>query len=354
VRFQALRQFTTLGDDWPLDFVPLAPNADGGMNVLAAAIAPELVEHIRKACTGAGVHVSRLVLRPFAAAALLQDQLGDGKCRMIVDLVQDEADLTVLIGPQVIFPRTVRLPAVSEAEILARVLGEGRRTIIAAQNAWRPACRRGRHLWRRPAPRRPEATARKSYRCRSRWLILRPVRGRLAARKPDFPGTFAPLLGMLLDEAAATGHGTPFSTSQEATAPQSAAHVDRGQRGIAAVVLLGLGGVWWHQEPRRPDSHAVQAHGPGKLAGRPLREDGRFRPLCPPDDRSMNCGSFRKVSASGRALVEELTASFEPKGGSCRRRRRSEGRIREIEESPRRVASDRRDRHVFDPEAAGS
>src|SRR3954468_2882863 len=32
VRLQAVRQFTTLGDEWPLDFVPLEANKDGGMN----------------------------------------------------------------------------------------------------------------------------------------------------------------------------------------------------------------------------------------------------------------------------------------------------------------------------------
>src|SRR5947207_2651893 len=64
VRFQAVRQFTTLGDDWPLDFVPLGPNADGGMNVLAAAIAPDLLEQIRKDCAAASVTVTPLVLRP--------------------------------------------------------------------------------------------------------------------------------------------------------------------------------------------------------------------------------------------------------------------------------------------------
>src|SRR6185295_11066929 len=75
VRFQAVRSFTTFGDEWPLDFVPLEPNADGGMNVLAAAIAPDLLEQIRKDCTAAGITLSRLVLRPFAAAALLREQL---------------------------------------------------------------------------------------------------------------------------------------------------------------------------------------------------------------------------------------------------------------------------------------
>src|SRR5262249_47469866 len=135
VRFQAVRQFTTLGDDWPLDFVPLAPNADGGMNVLAAAIAPDLLKQIQKDCATAGITIGQLVLRPFAAAALLKGAAEDGKCRMIVDLLRDEADLTVLIGSQVIFPRTVRLPTVAEGEVLARALvAEGRRTMIAAQN----------------------------------------------------------------------------------------------------------------------------------------------------------------------------------------------------------------------------
>ncbi|MCI0360423.1 MAG: hypothetical protein L0211_18255, partial [Planctomycetaceae bacterium] len=135
VRFQALRQFTSLADDWPLDFVPLSPSSDGGSNVLAAAIAPDLVSQIRQTTSAANLHLKRLVLRPFAAASLLKAEAADGKCRMVVDLLRDDADLTVLIGEQVIFPRTVRLPATDDAETLARaLLGEGRRTIIAAQN----------------------------------------------------------------------------------------------------------------------------------------------------------------------------------------------------------------------------
>ena len=103
--------------------------------MLAAAIAAGPARADSQGLLRRGHHVSRLVLRPFAAAALLKDQLDDGKCRMIVDLLRDEADLTVLIGPQVIFPRTVRLPAINDADVLARtLLAEGRRTMIAAQN----------------------------------------------------------------------------------------------------------------------------------------------------------------------------------------------------------------------------
>src|SRR5439155_3949304 len=207
VRFQAVRSFTTFGEEWPLDFVPLEPNADGGMNVLAAAISPDLLEHIRKDCSTAGITISRLVLRPFAAAALLRDQLNDGKCRMIVDLLRDDADLTVLIGSQVIFPRTIRLPMVSEADVLARtLLGEGRRTMIAAQNQL--GGRRveevvifgdGQHHTTLKQLLEKELSLPVQLLDpfeRVEWADAR-------VKKPEFPGTFAPLLGMMLDEATA-------------------------------------------------------------------------------------------------------------------------------------------------------
>ncbi|MCH7729343.1 MAG: hypothetical protein IH991_23130 [Planctomycetes bacterium] len=42
VRFQALREFTALDDDWALDYIPLGTQAEG-VNVLAAAISPDLI-----------------------------------------------------------------------------------------------------------------------------------------------------------------------------------------------------------------------------------------------------------------------------------------------------------------------
>lgn len=250
VRFQAVRSFTTFGDEWPLDFVPLEPNADGGMNVLAAAIAPDLLEQIRKECTAAGIVLSRLVLRPFAAAALLKGQLNDGKCRMIVDLLRDDADLTVLIGSQVIFPRTVRLPTVSDADVLARaLLAEGRRTMIAAQNQL--GGRKveeviifgdGQH----------HGTLKQLL---EKELSL-PVQlvdpfehvewADPRAKKPEYPGTFAPLLGMMLDEATATAPVIDFLHPRKKKPPPNyrrqylyAAAV------VAAALLLGLGYTQW-------------------------------------------------------------------------------------------------------------
>jgi Tfp pilus assembly PilM family ATPase len=249
VRFQALRQFTTLGDDWPLDFVPLGPNADGGQNVLAAAIAPDLVEQIRKTAAAASVSVSRLVLRPFAAASLLKGQLDDGKCRMIVDLLRDEADMTVLLGPQVIFPRTVRLPTVPDPEALARaLLAEGRRTMIAAQNQL--GGRKveevvifgdGRHH-----------SSLKQLLEKELSLTVRLIdpfesvewADRSAAGKLEYPGTFAPLVGMLQSAAAETRPDLDFLHPRKKAEPPNRRRTYYLAAGAAAAItLLGIGWI---------------------------------------------------------------------------------------------------------------
>ena len=250
VRFQALRQFTTLGEDWPLDFVPLSPNADGGMNVLAAAISPELVEQIRKACATANLTVRRLVLRPFAAASLLQQELADGKCRMIIDLLQDEADLTVLIGPQVIFPRTVRLPTLTEPEALARaVLGESRRTMIAAQNQL--GGRRveeviifgdGAHH----SVLKQLLEKELSLEVRLVDPLERVEWSDARAERPELPGTFAPLMGLLGDEAAGRPPALDFlHPRRRPEPPNQRRRLVMAAAAVGAVLLLGFGWLQW-------------------------------------------------------------------------------------------------------------
>ena len=65
VRFQAVRQFSALGDDWPLDFFPIdQQRPDLPRSVLAAAISPELVAQIQQNCAAAELKLRRLVLRP--------------------------------------------------------------------------------------------------------------------------------------------------------------------------------------------------------------------------------------------------------------------------------------------------
>jgi hypothetical protein len=186
------------------------------------------------------------VLRPFAAAALLQQQLDDGKCRMIVDLLRDDADLSVLIGPQVIFPRTVRLPAVSDSEALGRaLLAEGRRTMIAAQNQL--GGRRveevvifgdGQHHGSLKQLLESELSV--TVRLVDPFERVELTEQARAAR-PEFPGTFAPLLGMLQDEAAGRPPVIDFLHPRKRPEPpnQLRKYLLAGAA-VAALVLVGV------------------------------------------------------------------------------------------------------------------
>jgi Tfp pilus assembly PilM family ATPase len=328
VRFQAMRQFTSLGDEWPLDFVPLSPNADGGSNVLAAAISPDLVQQIRQTCTAASVSLSRLVLRPFAAASLIKGEAADDKCRMVVDLLGDDADLTVLIGEQVIFPRTVRLPAAAEPENLARaLLVEGRRTIIAAQNQL--------------GGRRVEEVVifgdglhHSSVKQLLEKELSLPVKlidpfdkiewaEASRARKPEFPGTFAPLLGMLLDEASGAAHAIDFLHVRKRPVPANRRRTLLAA-GIAAaaVLLLGLFAIQWQlwsldDQIRALQSRRNEQEKLAKAGAKPLADAAKLDlfargELIWLDELSLASENF---PAAGTAQVDNLTAQFVPREG---------------------------------------
>jgi Tfp pilus assembly PilM family ATPase len=373
VRFQAMRQFTSLAEDWPLDFVPLSPNADGGSNVLAAAIAPELVTQIRQTCDAAHLRLSRLVLRPFAAASLIKAEAADDKCRMVVDLLGDDADLTVLIGQQVIFPRTVRLPAAAEPEVLARaLLGEGRRTIIAAQNQL--GGRRveevvifddGLH----------HSTVKQVL---ERELSL-PVKlvdpfdkvqwaEGTRSRKPEFPGTFAPLLGMLLDEdagpvAGVSAHAIDFLHPRKRPPPPNRRRtMIIAAAAVAAVVLLGLGAIQWQlrsldAEIRTLGRERADQEKLAKSSAKPREEAEKLDRFSRGDviwlDALERMSS--KAPPPNQLMLEDMTANYVPSGGgkvNFNAHTDNEARIRQIEEMVRsanhKVASSD---IVIDPEA---
>ncbi|MHB1034231.1 MAG: type IV pilus biogenesis protein PilM [Pirellulales bacterium] len=253
VRFQAMREFNTLGEDWPLDFLPITGSAEEPRNVLAATIAPELVEQIQSTCQTAGLKPVRLVLRPCPAASLLLKRLGGGEeqVRLLIDVLAEEADLTVIVGSKVVFLRTTRLPGdvFASPEQSGILVAEVRRTIAAVQNqlGGRPVeaiylCGSGRD--------HTELAERLTQELTLPSHVFDPfagldLEGELLAGLPENPGQFAPLLGMLLDEADGTPHAFDFLHPRRRPEPPS-----RGKRaalvgGIAVAVALVAGlGLW--------------------------------------------------------------------------------------------------------------
>ena len=327
VRFQAMRQFTTLADEWPLDFVPLAPNADGGMNVLAAAISPDLLAQIRKDCHAAGITISRLVLRPFAAAALLKSELTDSKCRMIVDLLSEEADLTVVIGPDVIFPRTVRLPSVTDTEVLGRtLLAEGRRTMIAAQNQLG-----GRKVdeviifgdGEHHAVLKQLLEKELSRDVRLVDPLQKVELEDARAKRPEYPGAFAPLVGMMLEEAAGTPPVLDFLHPRKRPAPpdKKRAFLIAGAA-IAAVLLLAFGYLQWSlwtldSQITQLRAARTSAEKASKESAKPIKDAETLDAFAAGDVTWLDELSrlSQKLPPPEQVQIGELTAQMVPKTG---------------------------------------
>jgi Tfp pilus assembly PilM family ATPase len=136
VRFQAEREFTALGTEAALDYIPLAGDSQTPHQVLAIALSPAGVTEVRELCEPLGLEPDRIAIRACAAGALVHRSgvIDAGKVALVVNPLTDEADLTVQSGEQVFLMRTVRLPEASHGEGRQRaLLGEIRRTVAAAR-----------------------------------------------------------------------------------------------------------------------------------------------------------------------------------------------------------------------------
>ena len=133
VRFQALRQFTGLGQDCAIDYIVLDQTTEHGIEVLAAAISREKIKEIAEIVQRAGLTLKRIVLRPFAAASLVSEKTSEPV--LVIDRFANETDLTVFSNSKVLATRTVRLSDDLQSQQFANMLaGEIRRTLSAAKN----------------------------------------------------------------------------------------------------------------------------------------------------------------------------------------------------------------------------
>ena len=252
VRFQAEREFNALSDEWPLDFIPLPSEHDDQLTVLAAAISPELIAEIEITCQGANLTPQRLILRPCAAASLLcRARPGqEKKLRLLIDLLAEEADLTVLDGDAVVFMRTARLPVESfQHDPLRILLPEIRRTIAAVHNRFT-----GRHVEEIFLCGEPAQQGNLAREIGRELDIATEVFNPLSActlsaelrrSMPEQPGRYAPLIGMLLDDAAPGIETIDFLNPRRKPVAPSRRREYTIAGVAAALVTLVLGGWVW-------------------------------------------------------------------------------------------------------------
>jgi len=247
VRFQALREFAAMQEDWPLDFIPLESDPQQPRTVLAAAVAPEQIDDIDSTCHTVGVKPQRILLRPCSAASLFTRAHpgAPNQIRLLIDLLGNEADLTVLDDQTVVFLRSARLPGnpLESADAAEVLQSEVRRTIAAAQNLL--AGRRVESLLLFGTSLKHNAlrdTLHKQFKLPV--TVFDPfenltLKGELQSNVPDDGDRFAPLLGALLDEVQRTPPAIDFLNPKR-PAEQNAQKNAIAAGGLAvAVILLG-------------------------------------------------------------------------------------------------------------------
>jgi len=254
VRFQALREFNAMEEDWALDYVPIDEAPDQPRTVMAAAIAPEQIEQIQSTCRAAGLKARRLVLRPCAAASLFCRQQADARLRvrLLVDLMGEDTDLTVMIDRKVIFIRTARLPAdpLVDAEAAQAFLGELRRTMAAVQNQLGGRRVEGVILCG-TGPQHAALAKLIDQRLSLPAELFDPfaglsLAGDLARTAPEHPGRFAPLLGMLFDELHHDPHAVDFLHPRRRPEPPSGLRIGVFAAVAAVVLLLAASAYVWY------------------------------------------------------------------------------------------------------------
>lgn len=265
VRWQATREFHSLGDNWPLDYMPLAGGPADNRTVLAAAMSPELLAQMQETCTAAGLKPQRLVLRPSAAASLFlrTPEAAQHQIRLLVDLMADEADLTVLVDRDAVFLRTARLPGdvLSTPENCKPLLGEIRRTLAAAQNQLGGRKIEAIFLCGTQAE-HTAVVGRIEQELGLPARLFDPMSGLkldagLKGKQPENIGRFAPLLGMLVDELENVPHGMDFLRPRRAPTPPSKRNT-YALAGLAAVALVGAVSLFAWQRLASLDAEIVQ------------------------------------------------------------------------------------------------
>lgn len=249
VRHQASRELSGMGESATLDFVPVNRDPQEPRTVLAASLGSDHLQQVNTFSSQVGVQPERMLLRSFASASLFARhcQQRPEVC-LLVDVLCDEADLTVLDGDRVIVSRCLRLP---EGDDPVPLLAEIRRTMVAVQN--QAASRPVESVYLCGTDQEHEELLH-----RLNDVLAVPVNvfdpfaavnigGKLSPTVLRESGQFTALVGMLDDEGRGTPHGIDFLHPRRRPDPPSRKRLYIGGGAVAAAVLLFLGYTTWSQ-----------------------------------------------------------------------------------------------------------
>lgn len=246
----ALREAQHLTDQSVLDFSLVGNDPTSPRHVTAAVLSGVELAKINTTLDTSGLKASRLLLRPYATASLFaQTASPPERTVLLVSRVGNEIDLIVLVDLQVVFFRSFRVSEGSaehaEEEMVSRLVAEINRTLaVSLVHTGQAGPVQAIYLFGSAAREEKLADALKT-RMDLSVLVLDPFGPAVVVEGPlpDESGDFAPLLGMLLDEAASRRHAIDFLHPRKQPPPPNRKRLWTILGSVLGVVLL-VGG--WH------------------------------------------------------------------------------------------------------------
>ena len=137
VRLQAVREFSEMDEDWPLDYLPVYETSEQ-MTVLAAGLKPKRLAAYRRILEQAELKPRAMVLRATAAALLARQGVPDTETAAQVELAIEDLgesmEITVLRAGVPVLIRTIASPHLPSEQRVDYLAQEVRRTLLSARN----------------------------------------------------------------------------------------------------------------------------------------------------------------------------------------------------------------------------
>jgi hypothetical protein len=134
VRFQAVKELSDNPEDMALDYLPLGATPDGGRKAIAVFVRKDFLKAAKEMCDAAGLKLSAVTPRPYAAAAGLRQAITAGveppdaptDAVALVYPAGAGAEFVVIRGEEMLFSRPISASAFASE---AAFVGEIRRNL---------------------------------------------------------------------------------------------------------------------------------------------------------------------------------------------------------------------------------
>ncbi|MDR1964899.1 MAG: hypothetical protein LBQ50_14095 [Planctomycetaceae bacterium] len=247
---QVLRELSGFSDHDPLDYLVLGNETEESRRILAATIPLSYRQLLVRSFRSAGCSPQRIGLKSLVAAGLMFHSgmaPEEFEPALVVHVVENEVDLILVEGKQVLSVRSFRLPdQLRFVEIVDRIASEVERTVLVGDDSMAGRPIKKVFVFGNEDDWRPLVETLTEHELDVSVINPFLIPGVRAAAIPDQPEYFAPLLGLLFEQQTASKNSIDFLHPKEAPKPPN-----YFRSIFLALVLLGICGFgvyYWNRE----------------------------------------------------------------------------------------------------------